>query len=228
MRRIYHFNLVFVKFFFFAILNINLMNVAVADDTVLNNEETVNLLMQCTREESALTRLECYDNILRPNMMPSTNNGTQQRSSIWHWIVEQEDRRTENTTELIIDTFDDGERVLLTTPAIGHQPPRPILAFSCIDNITRMQIVLFNPMNYKNTKVQLVTDNDVINANWFVRENGFIFESSRGLLGIEQIKRILSAQSLTLKSDEPMLNGLVFNLTTLDTAIKPLRTACHW
>ena len=117
---------------------------------------------------------------------------------------------------------------MLTTPAIGHQPPRPILAFSCVDNITRMQIVLFNPMNNKNTPIKLETDKSSLSANWFVRENGFIFESSRGLLGIEQIKRLLDAKSLTLKSDEPILNGLVFNLTGLETAIKPLRTSCHW
>ncbi|MCP6025837.1 type VI secretion system-associated protein TagO, partial [Klebsiella pneumoniae] len=33
-----------------------------------------------------------------------------------------------------------GERptVVITTPAIGHVPPRPVLMFSCVDNITRM------------------------------------------------------------------------------------------
>ncbi|MCO6538088.1 MAG: type VI secretion system-associated protein TagO [Gilliamella sp.] len=198
-------------------------------NATLNDKEILNLLAQCTKETSALTRLECYDNILHPNNITSLPNDEMvQHSPLWFWIVEQEKTRTENSPHFILNTSDNNSRVLLTTYAIGLQPPRPILAFSCIDNITRMQIVLFNPINYKNTKLQLVTENDVVKVNWFVRDNGFIFESSRGLLGIEQIKRILNAKSLTLKSDDPKLNGLVFNLTTLNSSIKFLRTACHW
>jgi type VI secretion system protein VasI len=228
MRKNYHFNLSYIRYFFFMVLGIHLINVANA--TLNDNDKEIhNLLAQCAKEASALTRLECYDNILHPNDITSLpNDKVAQHSPHWFWIVEQEKMRTENSPYFILNTSDNNSRVLLTTYAIGLQPPRPILAFSCVDNITRMQIVLFNPINYKNTKLQLITENDVIKANWFVRDNGFIFESSRGLLGIEQIKRILNAKSLTLKSDDPKLNGLVFNLTTLNSSIKFLRTACHW
>lgn len=193
-----------------------------------DNEEKLSLLTQCAKEESALTRLECYDNVLRSNMAISLIDNQSKHSQIWQWIVDQESQRLENNTDFIINDYESDERVLLTTPAIGHMPPRPILAFSCVDKITRMQIVLFKPMNYKNTKIKLVTNNNVIDTNWFIRDGGFIFESSRGLLGIEQIKKILSSNSLTLTSDEPMLNGLVFNLNNLDVSIKPLRKTCHW
>lgn len=223
MHKILYCNLVYIAFSLCLLLSMSFINIA---DAELNNESKFNMLNNCANEESALTRLECYDKVLRPNMGFKSDN--QQRSAIWSWIVDQEKQRIENNTEIIVNLFDKGDRVLLTTPAIGHQPPRPILAFSCVDNITRMQIVLFNPMNNKNTPIKLETDKSSLSANWFVRENGFIFESSRGLLGIEQIKRLLDAKSLTLKSDEPILNGLVFNLTGLETAIKPLRTSCHW
>ncbi|MWP62714.1 type VI secretion system-associated protein VasI [Gilliamella sp. Pas-s25] len=202
------------------------MNVA---NATLNDKETLNLLAQCAKETSALTRLECYDKILSPNSKtPLQNEGVPQHSALWFSIVEQEKTRKEDSPYFILNTSNNDSQILLTTYAIGLQPPRPILAFSCIDNITRMQIVLFNPINYKNTELQLITENDVVKANWFVRDNGFIFESSRGLLGIEQIKRIVNARSLTLKSDDPMLNGLVFNVSTLNSSIKVLRNACHW
>ncbi|OCG49099.1 type VI secretion system-associated protein [Gilliamella sp. Choc5-1] len=202
------------------------MNVA---NATLNDKETLNLLAQCAKETSALTRLECYDKILYPNSKtPLQKEEVPQHSPLWFSIVEQEKTRKEDSPYFILNTSNNDSQILLTTYAIGLQPPRPILAFSCIDNITRMQIVLFNPINHKNTKLKLVTENDVVKANWFVRDNGFIFESSRGLLGIEQIKRILNAKSLTLKSDDPMLNDLVFNVSTLNSSIKVLRTACHW
>ncbi len=224
MYKIFHFDRVNIIFFSLTILMVSLFNTAHAE---LTNEEKFTLLTECVSEKSALSRLACYDNVLRPTATILTNQSGQ-HSPIWHWIVDQEKERAEDHTSLIFNTYDEGDRVLLTVPAIGEQPPRPILAISCIDNITRMQIVLFRPMDTKNNQLQLVTDRETINASWFVRDDGFLFETSRGLLGIEQIKRMLNTKSLTLKSDDPVLNGLVFNLTELDTIIKPLRTACHW
>lgn len=204
---------------------ISLTNLSYAEQPM---EEKLNALTLCAKQESALIRLECYDNILRSEIILSKEIKPSQHSQIWHWIVEQESQRIDSSTDLLINNFDADDRILLTTPAIGHLPPRPILAFSCVGNITRMQIILFNPMNYNNTELKLISNSSVIDTNWFIRDGGFIFESSRGLLGIEQIKQLLTSNSLTLKSDEPMLNGLVFNLNKLDVSIKPLRKACHW
>ena len=36
---------------------------------------------------------------------------------------------------------------MITTPAIGHVPPRPVLMFSCVDNITWMQVALMHPLD---------------------------------------------------------------------------------
>jgi hypothetical protein len=60
--------------------------------------------------------------------------------------MEQEKRRTDNSTVLLL-TQRPGERptVIITTPAIGSLPPRPVLMFSCVDNITRMQVALTHP-----------------------------------------------------------------------------------
>jgi type VI secretion system protein VasI len=65
----------------------------------------------------------------------------------WTRALEQEKQRMDNSTGLLI-TRTEGERptVIITTPAIGSLPPRPVLMFSCVDNITRMQVALAVPV----------------------------------------------------------------------------------
>ncbi|STJ13242.1 putative type VI secretion system protein [Escherichia coli] len=66
-------------------------------------------------------------------------------------------RRQGNTTGLLV-TQVPGERptVVITTPAIGHVPPRPVLMFSCVDNITRMQVALMHPLDVHDIAVTLM------------------------------------------------------------------------
>ena len=198
-----------------------------ADD----DAQKLKALAICAKEPSALERLDCYDGLLRPAspMAGTVDESAVQRSNEWTLAHQQEKQRQENDTAFITnDTGGDNPTVLLTTPALGRQPPRPILTFSCIDNITRMQIMLPMPMRSTDGNVTLITDKDEIKTRWFIRDNGYVFEASRGLPGITEIQRLIHAQRLTVKSSDPALNGLTFNISTLPQAIVPLRAACHW
>lgn len=124
-----------------------------------------------------------------------------------------------------------GERptVVITTPAIGHVPPRPVLMFSCVDNITRMQVALMHPLDVHDIAVTLNADNRALRSHWFVRENGTLLESSRGLSGIDEIKQLFGAKTLTVDTGADNAAGkLTFNIDGLARAIAPLRDACHW
>ena len=148
----------------------------------------------------------------------------------WTRATEQEKRREGNTTELLV-TQVPGERptVVITTPAIGHVPPRPVLMFSCVDNITRMQVALMHPLDVHDIAVTLNADNRALRSHWFVRENGTLLESSRGLSGIDEIKQLFGAKTLTVDTGADNAAGkLTFNIDGLARAIAPLRDACHW
>ncbi len=98
----------------------------------------------------ALERLDCYDRILAPEQAGFGGAAlvkARYQGEAWARATEQEKRRQGNTTELLV-TQVPGERptVVITTPAIGHVPPRPVLMFSCVDNITRMQVALMHPL----------------------------------------------------------------------------------
>ena len=178
--------------------------VAVATTTPPEATATLQAMQSCRRESAALERLDCYDRLLAP-LSPSGFDGALVKAGFvgeaWTRATEQEKHRQGNTTELLV-TQVPGERptVVITTPAIGHVPPRPVLMFSCVDNIT-----------------------------WFVRENGTLLESSRGLSGIDEIKQLFGAKTLTVDTGADNAAGkLTFNIDGLARAIAPLRDACHW
>ncbi|EEU9125102.1 type VI secretion system-associated protein TagO [Escherichia coli] len=159
--------------------------VAVATTTPPDATATLQAMQSCRRESAALERLDCYDRLLAP-LSPSGFDGALVKAGFvgeaWTRATEQEKRREGNTTELLV-TQVPGERptVVITTPAIGHVPPRPVLMFSCVDNITRMQVALMHPLDVHDIAVTLNADNRALRSHWFVRENGTLLESSRGL-----------------------------------------------
>jgi type VI secretion system protein VasI len=150
--------------------------VAVATTTPPDATATLQAIQSCRRESAALERLDCYDRLLAP-LSPSGFDGALVKAGFvgeaWTRATEQEKRREGNTTELLV-TQVPGERptVVITTPAIGHVPPRPVLMFSCVDNITRMQVALMHPLDVHDIAVTLNADNRALRSHWFVRENG--------------------------------------------------------
>ena len=192
-------------------------------------EETLKTMEKCRQEKSSLERLDCYDNALGRNI-----SGSQEKNrggAAWNRAVEQENTRINNSISLLMKSYNmDGNNpvIIITTPALGHKSPRPVLMFSCIDNITRLQIALFNSSEKRDTYVQVSTDRTKFETRWFFRENGFLLEASRGLEGISEIQRLFKSNVLKLISDISAINGLTFNIQNLEQEIKPLRTACHW
>ena len=198
-----------------------------------DEQVTLDAMNVCRKELAALERLDCYDNILSPQpdagfagaLVKARYDGEARRRAF-----DQEKQRQDNTTGLLL-TRTEGERqtVIITTPAIGSLPPRPVLVFSCVDNITRMQVALTASRQESDIPVTLKTENGAFRSRWFVRENGFLLEASRGLAGIDEIKQLFGAKALTLDTGTGSAVGtLTFNIDGLAQTIAPLREACHW
>ncbi|EAB5796787.1 type VI secretion system-associated protein TagO [Salmonella enterica subsp. enterica] len=197
-----------------------------------NAQATLSAMTACRREPAALERLDCYDRILAPEQpdFDSALVKAKYEGEAWKRAFAQEKQRPDNSTALMI-TQSDGERptVVITTPAIGNVPPRPVLMFSCVDNITRMQVALTHPMTPDSIDVTLTADTRQIRSRWFIRENGTLLESSRGLSGIDEIKQLFGAKTLTIDTGTGSPSGkLTFNIDGLAKTIAPLREACHW
>lgn len=194
-----------------------------------DEQVTLEAMSACRKQTAALERLDCYDRILSPQsdtgfagaLVKARYDGEARKRAF-----EQEAQRGDNSTTLLL-TRTEGERpaVTITTPAIGSLPPRPVLMFSCIDNITRMQVALSASRQENDIPVTLKTESGQFRSRWFVRENGFLLESSRGLAGIDDIKQLFGAKTLTLDTSA---GTLTFNIDGLAQTIAPLREACHW
>nr|WP_256484179.1 type VI secretion system-associated protein VasI [Citrobacter meridianamericanus] len=196
-------------------------------------QTTVNAMTACRKEPAPLERLACYDHVLTPEQGQGFKSAlvkARYQGESWTRAVEQEKRRTDNSTALLL-TQQPGEHptVIITTPAIGSLPPRPVLMFSCVDNITRMQVALTHARTENDIPVSLVTEGGVFRSHWFVRENGMLLEASRGLSGIDEIKPLFGAKTLTIDTGTGSAAGkLTFNIDGLAQTIAPLRDACHW
>lgn len=197
-------------------------------DAQLEAGEALGQLMKCRAEPSPLVRLDCYDRTLLPVGSP-TGDELAQTGPAWQRAMAQEQARGDHSTAFLITvTEGDNPTVVMTTPAIGLPPPRPVLMLSCQDNITRLQVALVTPRKEDDGMVMLATEKTRFNAHWFLRESGYLLESSRGLSGIDEIKRLSGAESLTIGGQNGAVGSLRFSIAGLDEAIKPLRAACHW
>lgn len=196
-------------------------------------QATLNAMSTCRKETAALERLDCYDRILAPEQPESFTRAlakARYEGEAWKRAFAQEKQRPDNSTALMM-TQSPGERptVVITTPAIGNVPPRPVLMFSCVDNITRMQVALTHSRTENDLPVTLNTDTGQFRSHWFIRENGSLLESSRGLSGIDEIKQLFGAKTLTIDTGTGSDAGkLTFNIDGLAKTIAPLRDACHW
>ncbi|EBQ9207773.1 type VI secretion system-associated protein TagO [Salmonella enterica subsp. enterica serovar Anecho] len=197
-----------------------------------DEQVTLEAMSACRKEPAALERLDCYDRILAPQsdsgfagaLVKARYDGEARKRAF-----EQEAQRADNSTALLL-TRTEGEHptVVITTPAIGSLPPRPVLMFSCVDNITRMQVALSASRQEHDIPVTLKTESGAFRSRWFVRENGFLLEASRGLSGIDEIKQLFGARTLTLETGNGGAGQLIFNIDGLAQTLVPLREACHW
>ena len=195
--------------------------------------DTLTAMQRCREVPAALERLDCYDQLLAPVQSKGFAGAlvkARYDGEAWTRALAQERQRTDNTTGLRVSRTG-GERpaVIITAPAIGSLPPRPVLMFSCVDNITRMQLALSAPREEHDIPVVLTTEKWQLRSRWFVRENGALLESSRGLTGIEEIKALFGAKTLTVDTHTGSDAGkMTFNIDGLAQTIAPLRDACHW
>ncbi|MFH5071323.1 type VI secretion system-associated protein VasI [Enterobacter cloacae complex sp. 2024EL-00215] len=206
---------------------------APGSQTADSAQATLNAMSACRKEPAALERLDCYDRILAPEQPEDFTRAlakARYQGEAWTRAFAQEKQRADNSTTLMI-TESPGERptVIITTPAIGNIPPRPVLMFSCVDNITRMQVALTHARTENDLDVVLSADNRQLHSHWFIRENGYLLEASRGLSGIDEIKQLFGAKTLTVDTGTDSAVGkLTFNIDGLAKTIAPLRDACHW
>ncbi|MBB3142575.1 type VI secretion system-associated protein VasI [Halomonas sp. THAF12] len=178
----------------------------------------------CAEQPSRLGRLECYDGLFRDRPVSADASAT--RSTLWQAVADQETERGPDDVGVLVRESPD--RVLMSAPALGTLPPRPLLVISCDDAITRFQLHLHEPIEATRAPLRLRGDGVTLDQTWRALDDGHVVSGGRGLPAIGTLKRLLGGESLELGSELPAIDGLRFDLDGWRAAIEPLRTMCRW
>lgn len=191
----------------------------------------------CTRIVSNVERLACFDEAARtPSRVPrvkATWSAPELSAPSVARVMTNEAQRMPDDLAFRMSVQREGQagqaRLVISAPAIAAVEPRPYLAISCVQNISRLQLITARPVEGSRVVLQLRTEHRVTNAQpWQVMENGQVLDAGRGLPAIEQIKALIGAKRIHIVSDHPALDGLSFDAQGLDPLIDQARQACRW
>jgi len=202
--------------------------------------EVVTNPSECTTIQSSLKRLTCFDTyfntpIYLPENMASYTSQADYQPEILKIARRIEKKRPPETASLLVQKTVDHEasgqkRIILSAPAIGSIPPKPLLIISCMNNITRLQIGFEQPLAEHHTAVTLTLDGRSIGGDylWKIIETGKIVDAGRGIPSINILKIISKHQRLLIQSEAQRLNDLTFDISGLKRVLPEFRKACHW
>jgi len=195
----------------------------------------------CIEIKSSLQRLTCFDQYFKtPVVIPDREEATKtlrrKKSKIMQMAMRIEERRNNETSpgllrEVIMEHKDaEQQRIILTSPALGRHPPRPLLMISCINNITRLQIGLHNSINRGRVDVALEMKGSTqqTNYSWRVLDDGKIIDAGHGIPSINLLKTMIRHNRVLIHSEDMALEGLTFDITGFTHYVKSFRIACHW
>ncbi|QXH37476.1 type VI secretion system-associated protein VasI [Pseudomonas muyukensis] len=183
----------------------------------------------CPRIVSNLERLACFDKSAgTPAHLGSVQwSLPEQGSPTLHRVMIHEAGRAADNLMFRLSATEHG--LMIGAPAIASVAPHPYLVISCVQNISRLQLVAAQPINAGWVKIRLRGERDATAPTpWQVTENGQVLDAGRGLPGIEQIKKLIGAQRILVESDNPAVDGLVFDAQGLDPLIGEARKTCRW
>lgn len=182
----------------------------------------------CTGETRRLERLACFDRVFHTPLADAKRQIKEtHRSESWRQAYRQEGERRPEQGPIYRSTGALAGH-MITIPALGTRPPRPLLALQCHNNITELSVLL--PEAVSSERLRLSFDGDYRGDSdlWRVRDDGFVVSAGRGLPSIRKARGLAALQDTELSADNSQLDGLVFDLAGLDQAMKPLRKSCGW
>ena len=179
----------------------------------------------CTSEPRRLERLACFDQVFGTPVaepVPGRIAPDARRSERWRQAFAQAGANGQD--DVVYRDTAHAAGHLVTVPALGVQPPRPLLTLQCQNNITELTLMLPSPLGAERVAVGFGRERAV----WRVRDNGYVLSGGRGLPAIRTVRQWAAGSDLRIDSAESEINGLVFDLSGFADAMRPLRKACGW
>lgn len=186
----------------------------------------------CTQIPSKLERLACFDELFNTplvTVIPLQEVDTNVYPEAFQVAMLSEKARQQGMGFIAGHQPDTTDGFWVTAPAIGALPPRPVLMLSCIDNISRVELMLPNVLEASWAVVGLrINGVEQEQQRWLSDDTGHIFRTGRGLPAIQVMKALILGDEVYLHSTNKAIDGLQFDTRELGRALKPLRQSCRW
>ncbi|WP_284354600.1 type VI secretion system-associated protein VasI [Pseudomonas putida] len=184
---------------------------------------------------SNVERLACFDQAAgTPAYMTERQWSApeQQAPSVLRVMANEAERAPDDLTFHISGRAWDGAgapELVISAPAIASGNERTYLAISCIQAISRLQLIAKRPIDASWVKVRLSGQGwSTRETPWQVMENGRVLDAGRGLPAIEQIRKLIGAHRIDVVSEHSELDGLTFDAQGLAPLISQARSTCRW
>ena len=189
----------------------------------------------CPRVVSNVERLACFDQVAGTPAYTTKRQRSapeQQAPSVLRVMANEAARAPDDLTFRIRSQNQGGEgppALVISAPAIASGDERTYMAISCIQAISRLQLITRRPIEASWVKVRLTGEGwSTRETPWQVMENGQVLDAGRGLPAIEQIRKLIGAQRIEVESDHPEIDGLTFDAQGLAPLIGQVRSTCRW
>lgn len=200
--------------------------VVFVNDSYASSNDRLSLAQECSMLSARLERLDCFDRVFNAPEQGSVVL-KEVKPEVWSRGMALEKKREHGSSQALISRSegDSSSDIWLTLPSINQQGSSAVLMMSCIDSITRLDLLT-------NKSVQEARVNISVNKQessvWKSDDSGFVVSSARGIPAINLMKEMMLTSTLALHSELTELNGLIFNTKELSTILVPLRQRCQW
>ncbi len=184
----------------------------------------VSSLYQCREEPERLIRLACFDEVMQtPINEPRASHSIEQvhYPALWRraW------QATEHQNAPLVWQTDEKDNAWIALTEQSSSPAQAILVLSCIDNLSRVDVLMSKPMEALTLRLDVNSRQQItLRSDDF----GVMFSSPRGLPAIDVMKALAWQETILLHSSEEAFSPLLFNVREVKTLLPQLQRRCRW
>jgi type VI secretion system protein VasI len=194
----------------------------------------LNQAQQCTKVGERLERLRCFDQLFNTPTQGQAIVIKKQMPATWSRAMDAASK-ADAQTQMSLNYQGDADAIdgdaWLTLTALNSSTSfsdnaKPIMMLSCIDRLSRIELIL--PQEIPDARVKISLVGSGTTQYWRSDDSGYLLLSGRGIPAIDMMKHMSSDHRSTLRSNSKFIDGLTFNTESLPSVIKALRQRCRW
>jgi type VI secretion system protein VasI len=199
----------------------------------VESDATLEAAKLCSSIKVRLKRLQCYDRLFPASIEELLESDSEKNKNDkpeeWVRAVASEKLRTESEEGFRMNVLDenDPETSIWYTARAGEEQSDTILQFGCLDKISRVELLLAEPVQEGRITVTVMGD-EPFTQQWTADESGLVLRPGRGIPAIRAMRAMLNARPLVIRSDVEVIDGLTFDNRGLEDMVVPMRTICGW